>query len=152
MPYTYEGLSNFGKWFCVVRWHSELWPDSLLKFRRPYLFCNQRQLATWLSTEYDLGTDESFLNVIRYIELWKHTDRVPEAKAKSLRFDFALALALTEFLVINGVRIDCELIWVFNDVMTGEIDPFHYKFEDQCEYHDIPPYDDKEALKLRWSM
>lgn len=150
MRYTDEGLSNFGKWFCVVRWHSELWPDSLIKFCRPRVTCNQRQLAAWLGTEYDIGSEQAFLNIIKRVETWRDIDKVAASRTKSLRFDFALILALTEFLVINGTRIDCELIWVFSDVMAGEIDPFHHLFEDQSEYHDIPPYEDSDGLSVPW--
>jgi hypothetical protein len=146
--YSAEGLSNFGKWIYVVRHNRLCWPQSLrehypistsdLRIRRKI---SQAQLVNWFLKQYPVADHQFLLNVYSQCERWRHLKSIePGIKTTVLRFELALILAKSEFLIINGRRIDCDHIWVFYEVMNGSIDPFYHLFVDQDTFNDIPPY------------
>jgi hypothetical protein len=122
--FTAQGLATFGKWLYTVRNTPSLWPDALRTDYPKVEMISQRDLVSWFLTQYEtLGDYQFFLNVLKQTEHWRQIETVEGIRTASLRFQLALMLARTKFLIINGTRIDCSYIWVYHDVMNGDLDP-----------------------------
>lgn len=103
-----------------------LWPDNLITTYRDSDKLTQHQLASWLSIGYKTEFTQLFLNVIKACEGWSHIESLDGLRTSTIRYEFALALANNELLMLHGSRIDCCNIGIFHEVMSGLVDPFTY--------------------------
>ncbi len=126
---TLDGLNNFGKWMRRTRGDSSKWPPVLRRwFEQRYSFASGNILTQQILGDFLAemsGSKEDFGYRVKTIEGWGEIDSVKATRVRGLKYDMALPLGITGFLAINGRPVFLDSIWIFDEVLKGNLNPLH---------------------------
>lgn len=124
-----EGLNNFGAWMRRTRGDALRWPPHLRRwFEQHYSFASGNILTQQILGDYFaevIDSKEDFGYRVKTIEGWSDIDTIKATRVKGLKFDMVLPLGLSGFLAIDGRPVFLDSVWIFEEVMRGNIDPLH---------------------------